>query len=276
MARLRSEIDWNGSAERYDAAEAEALRYGTVAAVMMQLAEIGKGMHVIDLACGTGTVTEHLLARYGENDVSVTAVDSSRAMLAAARRRLSSAVHFELANAEDLDRVIVRRTDRVLCSAAIWQMNMRRVFRAIRAVLRPGGRLLVSCPDDAVSIDGPNVLYGYNKAVWMVWEEQESRGYPHTFRGRSRVSQCDVVMAHALACGFQAMASERVVFRPSVTDTLNFIQIPACLAGLPLFDGIPDHDRTRTVGVVQAELEYVDAHVAPKQWRVVALEAAEA
>lgn len=93
------------------------------------------GMRVLELGCGTGSLTAKLLAR----DARVTAVDFSAPMLARARRRAPSAdfVHAEISTFR-----AERGFDRVLLAFVLHELEAdarRRTLEAARAALVPGG-----------------------------------------------------------------------------------------------------------------------------------------
>ena len=265
--------DWNRGAADYASIESDASRYARVAAVMVKLAAIRSGMRIVDLACGTGTVTGHLVGRF--DDLSITAIDQSSAMLQIARQRFSSpSIRFELARAERLDEVAPGAVDRVLCNAAFWQMNMRRVLRAVRGRLVADGYFVVSCPDQSPSGDATNVneLYARSKLAWMLLEAREAIGRPLVRdHRRERVSQADIVLGHATDCGFRLAASRTVPVQSSVEGTLQFLQLPALVKASPLLAGLSPSEREEVLRVVTTELQYVDATVSPKLWRVLVL-----
>ncbi|KPC83941.1 MULTISPECIES: class I SAM-dependent methyltransferase [Streptomyces] len=104
----------------------------------------GRGLRVLDLGCGTGASTRALLgaAPYAR----ITAVDASAGMLERARaKRWPANVRFLHRSAEDL-----RTTDDDGSYDAVFAAYLFRnvaapgdVLEAVRALLRPGGRLLV-------------------------------------------------------------------------------------------------------------------------------------
>jgi ubiquinone/menaquinone biosynthesis C-methylase UbiE len=270
-----SQRDWSASAAAYEAAESAASRYARVAAAVVRMADLRAGMEVVDLACGTGTVVEQMLGHADGATLSIVGIDHSEQMLQIARARLpSSAIRFELARAEDLGRVVPAKVDRVLCNAAFWQMSMRRVLRAVRERLKPGGYFVVSSPDLPPST-GPSEfdqLYARSKVIWMLLEERAARGLPLVRSGgRPRVSQADIVLDHARDCGFRLVKSAALPAQSSAADALTFLKIPALLKASPLLAGLPPAERDGILDVVTAQLPFVDATVSAKLWRVLVL-----
>ncbi len=108
---------------------------------IVELADVGPGQHVLDVACGTGTLLALLAACTGPDGRAV-GVDMSEKMLEVGRSKITlSQVEFIQANAEDLpfdDGCF----DRVTASLAIHEMNRKGRHNALAEMLRvlkPGG-----------------------------------------------------------------------------------------------------------------------------------------
>jgi len=108
---------------------------------IVEIADIRAGQHVLDVACGTGTLLA-LLAACAGPDGRAVGLDMSEEMLAKGRRKVQMRqVEFIQGNAEDLP-FEAASFDRVTASLAIHEMN--RVGRAnamaeMRRVLKPDG-----------------------------------------------------------------------------------------------------------------------------------------
>ncbi len=101
---------------------------------------------VLDAGCGSGRITQALIERLPEGHV--VAVDASESMVAAARERLPGADVRRLDLLElDLPALgLDRPLDAILSTATFhWILDHERLFARLRAVLRPGGRLLAQC-----------------------------------------------------------------------------------------------------------------------------------
>ncbi len=133
--------DWD--AATYDRVADPMTRWG--AAVLDRLPLAGDE-RVLDAGCGSGRVTEQLLARLPHG--RVVALDGSPAMIEAARRRLAWAagrVEFVVA---DLGRSLplAEPVEAILSTATFhWVPDHDALFRNLAAVLRPGGRLVAQC-----------------------------------------------------------------------------------------------------------------------------------
>lgn len=97
---------------------------------------------VLDAGCGSGRVTELLLARLP--DGQVIAVDSAPAMVAKAREQLGDRAEVLL---QDLTELRLDRTVDVVFSNAVfhWVLDHDRLFQRIFDVLEPGGRIEAQC-----------------------------------------------------------------------------------------------------------------------------------
>ena len=93
------------------------------------------GEHILDLGCGDGQLTERIAAC----GASVTAIDASSQMAAAARARGIAA---EEGSAESLP-YVDRTFDAVFSNAVLhWVRDQDAMLAQVRRVLRPGGRFV--------------------------------------------------------------------------------------------------------------------------------------
>lgn len=123
----------------------------------MRALRLAPGQAVLDVGCGTGLSFGLLRAAVGPHG-SVTGVDRSDSMLAAARRRAArggAAVRLVQGDAAALVDVLGEsaRFDGVLAAYSLSLIpDWPRVWEAMRTVVRPGGRIAVvdlDVPPDA-------------------------------------------------------------------------------------------------------------------------------
>jgi len=133
--------DWNAAS--YDKVADPQARWG--AEVLARLPLEGDET-VLDAGCGTGRVTEMLLARLPRG--RVVALDASASMLEQARRRLAGFGERVSYVQADLERPLPlgAPADAVLSTATFhWVRNHDALFANLAAVLRPGGWFVAQC-----------------------------------------------------------------------------------------------------------------------------------
>jgi trans-aconitate 2-methyltransferase len=132
-----SSREWD--AETYDAVSDPQFSWGME--VLARL-ELSGEEAVVDAGCGSGRVTEQLLARLGGG--RLIAVDGSAAMIAKARERLGDGVDYVVADLAELE--LEQPVDLVFSTATFhWLLDHDRLFGRLRAALKPGGRLVAQC-----------------------------------------------------------------------------------------------------------------------------------
>jgi ubiquinone/menaquinone biosynthesis C-methylase UbiE len=122
------------------------------AARVADAAKIESGQRVLDVACGTGTLTREIAARVGSKG-SVVGVDINDGMLEVARRKAPN-VELRQGSAESLP-FDDNSFDAVACQFALMFFTDRRaaIWEMLR-VLRPGGRMVVAVWDRVESSPG--------------------------------------------------------------------------------------------------------------------------
>jgi trans-aconitate 2-methyltransferase len=134
--------DWD--APTYDAVSAPQQRWGQTVVSWLELRGDDR---VLDAGCGTGRVTEAVLARLTGG--TVIGLDGSPRMLAAARRRLAGygpALRLVAADLCDPLPLAPASLDAVISTATFhWLPDHDGLFRRLAAAIRPGGQLVAQC-----------------------------------------------------------------------------------------------------------------------------------
>jgi trans-aconitate 2-methyltransferase len=141
MTTERPAGDWNATS--YDRVADPQTRWG---AEVLERLPLGGDETVLDAGCGTGRVTELLLARLPRG--RVVALDFSGGMLAQARERLARFGDRVTYVEADLGRPLPlgAPVDAVLSTATFhWVMDHDALFTNLASVLRPAGWLVAQC-----------------------------------------------------------------------------------------------------------------------------------
>ena len=129
---------WSRWAGRYDRfMERDAPLYDRMAALMKE--RLGRDMHVLELACGTGALSDRIAGRVR----SLEATDFSARMIAVAKSKPGSArLHYSVQDAANLPYASGSFDAVVIANALHVMPDPDRVMAEIRRVLRPGGLLI--------------------------------------------------------------------------------------------------------------------------------------
>jgi trans-aconitate 2-methyltransferase len=169
--------DWDGAS--YDRVSVPQARWGK--AVLARL-ELYGDETVLDGGCGSGRVTEELLARLPQGHV--VALDSSPSMLEQARARLRTAgprvsfVQADLSTLRPDDLDGMAPVDAVLSTATFhWVTDHDRLFANLRDILRPNGQLVAQCGGQgniASMIDAVRSLGVDRAGTWLYATPEET------------------------------------------------------------------------------------------------------
>ena len=265
--------DWDGSAAQYAEFALTKNLYWESAEALVRLARIEPGMVILDLACGSGVVTETVLKHVGD-DVRIIAVDYSQEMLARAQSRINSRrVNFHQGQAENLATLVSGKVDRVLCNAAFWHFDKSEALAQISRILSPSGKCLISLPvQDFKSLEMSR-LYTDNKVIWMIIEEKSLRGYPSARRAdtterRDHAAEKAEIMAHLPAHDLTIERTETIAINVTAQDYIDFLRIPIMAKKSFLFKGVPDDEILEILDIVEHQLAWTDAVAPPNVWNI--------
>jgi ubiquinone/menaquinone biosynthesis C-methylase UbiE len=276
---LSEQQDWDLSAEAYAAFASRNTFYRYTAETMLQLAGIEPGMVVVDLACGTGSVTEALLRQPYGKAIKIIAIDFSSQMLACARRRITSAnVEFHCEKAENLSKVAKTKVDRILCNAAFWMFDKAQVLSRIHRTLQRSGKCLMGL-HPRFRFSEIRALYEENTVFGTILKEKALRGYtsPKWYDRSAHDSQSDLVPKTNFVLtslddyNLKLTRSERIAVHCTPKDHIDFLRIPVMAKGSSLFDGVPDEEVIEILDVVQTKIESM-VTTPPIAWQIHVLE----
>lgn len=120
--------------------------YKKTSKFLVKIANIKKGMIIVDLACGTGITTREILKKLGTSG-KVIGIDSSKEMLNVAKKKNKQKnVSFFQSKAEKINKIIKEKVDLVLCNSAFWQTNMNKTLIGIKKILKNDGKFIFNLP----------------------------------------------------------------------------------------------------------------------------------
>jgi trans-aconitate 2-methyltransferase len=129
--------EWD--AETYDAVSDPQFEWGME---VLERLELRGDELAVDAGCGSGRVTAELADRLSNG--RVIAVDGSEAMVEKAKERLGNRADYLVADLVELE--LPKPADLVFSTATLhWIPDHDRLFARLRAVLKPGGRLVAQC-----------------------------------------------------------------------------------------------------------------------------------
>jgi trans-aconitate 2-methyltransferase len=191
--------------------------------VLARLDGLAPDATVLDVGCGTGRVTEALVALVPHG--RVLALDASEDMVELARRRLGDRAHVWCQDVLELE--LDEPADAIVSTAALhWVTDHDRLWRRLAHALRPGGALEIQC-------GGKGNIARVREAIEAVAHElaPELVGWsPWTFAGAEETEQ------RLLDAGFteiRCWLTERPTTPGNVEEFVRTSILPAHLARLP-------------------------------------------
>ena len=121
--------------------------YGELNARLVDMADVGSDRRIVDLACGTGSVTQLILERLRDaRDSVVIAIDQSATALKEAMEDLKdardAAVQFVQSQVEQVSENVKESVDTIFfCNAIHYVPDKEQLLTEISRALKPGGKL---------------------------------------------------------------------------------------------------------------------------------------
>jgi trans-aconitate 2-methyltransferase len=217
--------------------------------VLARLGNIAPDATALDVGCGTGRVTEALLALVPRGHV--LAMDASSDMVALARRRLGARAEVWCQDVLDLD--LREPVDAIISTATLhWVTDHDRLWTALARALRPGGMLEVQC-------GGERNIDGVREVIETVARDAapELVGWsPWHFAGPQETER---LMAQAGFTATRCWLEERPTHPQDVDAFVRTSILPAHLARLP--EERRERFASAVVAGVRLPLDYVRLNV---------------
>jgi trans-aconitate 2-methyltransferase len=243
-------------AREWDAGEYEELsapqtRWGVE--VLQRLGARGDE-DAIDAGCGTGRVTELLLAKLPEG--SVLAVDGSCAMVEAARRRFAGEPRVRVERQDLLSLEVEEPVDLIFSTATFhWIADHDRLFESLARVLKPHGRLVAQC-------GGEGNIARATRATKETIEEERFRDYFEDWQDDKYYADAKTTAGRLEAAGFDEVETwlhDEVAAFGSVDELARFLA--AVVLGGHM-ERLPEEERAPFAAAVAAKITAVDGRPA--------------
>ena len=208
----------------------------------------------IDAGCGTGRVTELLLAKLPGG--SVLAVDGSRAMVEAARRRFAGEPRVRVERQDLLSLEVEEPVDLIFSTATFhWIADHERLFERLARALKPGGRLVAQC-------GGEGNIARATRATKETMEEERFRDYFEDWQDDKYYADARTTAGRLEAAGFEeieAWLHDEVAAFGSIDEFARFLAT-VVLGGH--MERLPEGERGAFAAAVAAKIKAVDGRPA--------------
>ena len=182
---------------------------------------------VLDAGCGSGRLTEQLIARLARG--KVVAVDVSASMVAAARERLGPGA--DVRQADLLTFALERPVDAIFSTATFhWIADHDALFERLHGILKPGGRLVAQCGGEG------NIIKLRGRAAAVMEREPYARHFA-TFKAPWNYANPADTETRLRAAGF---AEARCWLQPAPTEPSDPREFLATIVLGPHVQHLPD------------------------------------
>jgi trans-aconitate 2-methyltransferase len=243
-------------AREWDAGEYEKLsapqtRWGVE---VLERVDLRGDEAAIDAGCGTGRVTELLVEKLPEG--TVLAIDSSRAMVEAARRRFAGEPRVRVERQDLLSLEVEERVDLIFSTATFhWIWDHDRLFENLALALKPGGRLVAQC-------GGEGNISRATRAAKETMEEERFLGYFVGWQDDKYYADAGTTAKRLEAAGFEEVETwlhDEVVPFDSVDELARFLGTIVLGGHL---EALPEEERSPFAARVAEKVAGIDGRPA--------------
>jgi trans-aconitate 2-methyltransferase len=208
----------------------------------------------IDAGCGTGRVTELLLAKLPGG--SVLAVDGSRAMVEAAGQRFAGEPRVRVERQDLLSLEVEEPVDLIFSTATFhWIADHDRLFESLALALKPHGRLVAQC-------GGEGNIARATRATKETMEEERFREYFEGWQDDKYYADSQTTAGRLEAAGFEEIETwlhDEVAAFDSIDELARFLAT-VVLGGH--MERLPEEERGAFAAAVAAKITAVDGRPA--------------
>ena len=208
----------------------------------------------IDAGCGTGRVTELLLAKLPGG--SVLAVDGSRAMVEAAGQRFAGEPRVRVERQDLLSLEVEEPVDLIFSTATFhWIADHDRLFESLALALKPHGRLVAQC-------GGEGNIARATRATKETMEEERFRESFEGWQDDKYYADAQTTAGRLEAAGFEEIETwlhDEVAAFDSIDELARFLAT-VVLGGH--MERLPEEERGAFAAAVAAKITAVDGRPA--------------
>jgi trans-aconitate 2-methyltransferase len=229
--------EWD--AETYDEVSGPQFNWGME---VLERLELRGDETAVDAGCGSGRVTEQLLERLP--DGCVIAVDGSEAMVEKAKERLGDRAGYLVSDLVELE--LPDRVEMVFSTATFhWIGDHDRLFRQLRGVLKPGGRLIAQC-------GGKGNVATHTEAIAAVAADPEYGQHLDQARGLWNFASPEETEQRLEDAGFTGV---RCWLQPKPVQPSRPLEFLSTVTLGPILDQLPEEKRQPFTEAVLAQHE---------------------
>ena len=217
--------EWD--AETYDAVSDPQFEWGME---VLERLELRGDELAVDAGCGSGRVTAELLERLP--DGRVIAVDGSAAMVEKAKERLGERAEYLVSDLVELE--LPERVDLVFSTATFhWIPDHDALFRQMRGVLKPGGRLVAQC-------GGKGNVAAHTEAIAAVAADPEYAQHLTQAKGLWNFASPEETEPRLAGAGF---SDARCWLQPRPVQPSRPLEFISTVTLGPVLDQLPEEKR---------------------------------
>jgi trans-aconitate 2-methyltransferase len=217
--------EWD--AETYDQVSDPQFEWGME---VLERLELRGDETAVDAGAGSGRVTEELIKRLPAG--RVIAVDGSAAMIEKAKERLGDRADYLVSDLVELE--LPEPVDLVFSTATFhWIGDHDRLFRQLRGVLKPGGRLVAQC-------GGKGNVASHTKAIATVAAEPQYAQHLQAAKGLWNFASPEETEPRLEAAGFNQV---RCWLQPKPVQPSRPLDFITTVTLGPILDQLPEEKR---------------------------------